>query len=62
MSLKAFHILFVVVSVALTVGFGIWALSEDRGYTGWGIASFVAAAALLVYGVTFLQKLKKERL
>ena len=62
MSLKAFHIVFIVMSVAITAGFGVWALTTDPGYPGWGIACLVAAGALVVYGVVFLQKLKRERL
>lgn len=62
MSLKAFHVVFVVFSLGITIGFGLWALKTNPAYKGWGIASFVAAAGLLVYGVTFLQKLRKEKL
>jgi len=63
MSLKAFHILFVAVSVMLTVGFGVWGVREyvlrsDRGSLALGLLSFAAAAALVVYGRWFLKKLK----
>lgn len=62
MSLKAFHVVFILFSLAITVGFGLWALKTNPEYRGWGIASLVAAAGLVVYGVMFLQKLKKENL
>jgi hypothetical protein len=62
MSLKAFHILFIILSVAITTGFGVWALKVDPAYKGWGIACLVAAVCLVVYGVAFLQKLKREHL
>ena len=62
MSLKAFHILFIVISVATTAGFGAWALVVDPAYKGWGIACLVAAVCLVVYGVAFLKKLKREHL
>lgn len=63
MSLKAFHIVFIVVSTLLTVGFGYWAVGEYRSSgdamnLGIGVGSLVAALALLVYGVWFLRKLR----
>ena len=62
MSLKAFHIVFILLSVSITTGFGLWALTSHPDYKGWGIACLVAAACLVVYGVAFLQKLKREHL
>ena len=62
MSLKAFHVIFVLFSLAITVGFGVWALTTNPEYRVWGIVSLVLAAGLVVYGVKFLQKLKRERL
>jgi len=64
MSLKAFHVLFVTISVLITLGFGIWSLRQygDTGATGslaLGIASLVVSVALVVYGVAFLKKLKQ---
>jgi uncharacterized membrane protein SirB2 len=62
-SLKAFHIVFIVLSVSLTIGFGWWATTGELSGTSatairaWGIASFVCAAGLLVYGVSFFKKL-----
>ena len=61
MSLKAFHIVFIVLSVAITAGFGVWAL-QHPAYKGWGIACLLAAVCLVIYGVAFLQKLKKAHL
>lgn len=65
MSLKAFHILFIVLSVAVTLAFGIWALRESAasGQTAirtWGFISLAASVGLVVYGVAFLKKLKRE--
>ena len=61
MSLKAFHILFITLSVIVTLGFGIWSLrSETSGSPTIGILSIVASVALVIYGVLFLQKLKRE--
>ena len=63
MSLKAFHVLFVTVSVILAVGFGVWAIYEykrtgDVSSLIWGIVSLLAAAGLVWYGRWFLRKLK----
>lgn len=63
MSLKAFHILFITLSTLLAFGFGIWSLKSysadnDTKLMVLGIASFIVAVALIVYGVRFLQKLK----
>lgn len=61
MSLKAFHVAFVVCSVLLAVGFGVWALAREGGGTLYlllGLLSFGIAIGLVVYGVWFLKKLK----
>lgn len=62
-SLKAFHVVFVVVSTLLCLGFGAWAVREyrvggDAMFLAGGVFSFVLAAALLVYGGWFLRKLR----
>lgn len=64
MSLKAFHLIFIVASILLVVGFGVWSflnyLSPD-GRTRdlvLAIASVVVAVSLLVYERYFLKKLK----
>lgn len=63
MSLKAFHIVFIAVSTLLAIAFGVWEVLRymETGSIGMllaGLASFVAAAGLVVYGVRFLKKLK----
>ncbi|MEO8167918.1 MAG: hypothetical protein ABI623_06705 [bacterium] len=63
MSLKAFHIVFIVVSILLALGCGLFELNN---YTVSGeivhlllaTASFLAAAGLVVYAVRFMRKLK----
>lgn len=66
MSLKAFHIIFVLLSTLLSVGFAMWAvgqyLDEDAaGYLVVAFAALVVAAGLVGYGVWFLRKLKDIR-
>lgn len=66
MSLKAFHVFFVVVSTLCALGFGAWSVLDYQrtGSSGTlllGIAGFVAAGALVWYGFWFLRKLKDVR-
>ncbi len=63
MSLKAFHIFFIIVSTLLALGFGYWAIdafgrSGSGVYLTLGVGSFIASGALVWYGVWFLRKLK----
>ena len=63
MSLKAFHVFFVSLSVLCALGFGAWSIADylrtGRGSVlTLGILGFVAAAALVWYGLWFLRKLK----
>lgn len=62
MSLKAFHVVFVLASIALSIWVGVWAAGRAAdGGTGWWLAAgggFAAAVALAVYGVWFLRKTK----
>ena len=63
MSLKAFHIVFVTVSVLLTLGVGIWGLNHyfqdgSNLNLALGAGSMASAVLLAVYGRYFLKKLK----
>lgn len=63
MSLKAFHVFFISVSVLLCLGFGWWCFSSDsargrEGYSAAGAVSFLLGLALVVYEVNFLKKFK----
>ncbi len=63
MSLKAFHIFFIVVSMALCVGFGVWTTQDFAQSGSWvnlslGVGSFIGSILLACYGVWFLRKLK----
>ena len=63
MSLKAFHVFFVIVSVLCALGFGAWSIAAYQrtgqgGTLALGLLGFAAAAALIWYGLWFLRKLK----
>ncbi len=63
MSLKSFHVFFVVVSVLCALGFGAWAVADyartgKPGVLAMGVLGFAAAVALVWYGLWFLRKLK----
>jgi len=64
MSLKAFHLVFIIASILLAIGFGVWSFlnySAPHGRTSdlvTAIASGVVALALVGYEIYFLRKLK----
>ena len=64
MSLKAFHIVFIVASTLLALVFAGWGFGNYFTGNGsgvdliYGIGSLIAAIALVVYGIVFLRKLK----
>lgn len=64
MSLKAFHLVFIVAAILLAVGFCAWSLMDyfsPHGAT-WdlaaGIGSGIAAIGLVIYEMYFLKKTK----
>lgn len=64
MSLRQFHILFVVIVTCLFVGLGAWALMGYHSHEGaillWlGIGGLGAAVLVVVYGVWFLRKTRR---
>jgi hypothetical protein len=65
MSLKAFHLVFIIASILLALGFAGWELKSYWSAEGqaWdlalGLGSLAAAAGLVVYERYFLKKLKK---
>ena len=67
MSLKAFHIFFIAVSVALAVGFGAWGVNEylqnrTVAMLLMGLASFVIGGVLVVYGKRVWHKLNNLKI
>ena len=67
MSLKGFHIVFVVFSTLLAIGVGIYCIWVDLVagepiYRPGAICAFIAAVALVVYGVWFYRKMKRLRI
>ena len=63
MSLKAFHIVFIVVSVLCALFYGTWGifmfLAEGSGIgLASGIAALFVAIGLIVYGNAFLKKFR----
>lgn len=63
MSLKAFHVFFIVISTLFALGLGGWSVREYRSVDGFenltlAILAFCGAAALVIYGRWFLRKLK----
>jgi uncharacterized membrane protein SirB2 len=66
MSLKAFHILFILVSILLALGFAVW---ELLGYLKSGdvlqllaaIGSTAVSLSLVLYAIRFVKKLKNVK-
>jgi hypothetical protein len=63
MSLKAFHVVFIVASILLAFGFGLWSFFDyrDTGRTidlVFAVGSTIAGFALVFYLKAVLRKLK----
>jgi len=61
MSLKAFHMIFIVCSIVLSFGYGVWALSFYSHLKGplyfiMGCLSLLLGVALIIYGVNVFRK------
>ncbi len=64
MSLKGFHIVFIVFSTLLALAVGAWCIWVNlvEGapvFLAGAIASFLCAIALTIYGVWFYRKMKR---
>jgi hypothetical protein len=67
MSLKGFHIVFIMFSTLLALGTGVWCVWVDLTvgepvYRTGAIVSFVVAVGFVVYGLWFYRKMKQLRL
>ena len=62
MSLKTFHIVFIVISSLMSFGVGAWGMLQDNhgDYTVMVVISVVMGIALIIYGIKFLRKLSHE--
>jgi hypothetical protein len=58
MSLRAFHILFIVLASLLAAGCAAWGFANGLA-PAFGIVCAVISVALLVYGVYFFKKSRK---
>jgi len=63
MSLRAFHLLFIALSIVLAAFFSAWAAAQyrvqhDMGYAVAGAVSLLSAGMLAVYGTIFQRKTK----
>jgi hypothetical protein len=61
MSLRAFHLLFIALSVVLAAFFGAWSIGQYRAgneavYVLVGIASLASGVGLAIYGAAFQRK------
>ena len=63
MSLKTFHVIFIVCSIILSVGFGYWAFmnfqnTQSLAYLFTMIGSILFAFGLVIYEMSFLKRIK----
>ena len=63
MSLKAFHLVFIVFSTGICAAFALWcavdfASTGDAGTLAMGLVSLACAIAMIPYSRWFLRKLK----
>ncbi|MCM3880055.1 MAG: hypothetical protein ND807_08105 [Vicinamibacterales bacterium] len=56
MTLKWFHIVFIALSMLLSIGMGVWGLFNN--FVALGVVSLAGSAALCVYGPYFLRKVR----
>jgi hypothetical protein len=55
MSLKAFHVFFIVASIALSFGFGAWSARMNEP-SAVRVIAYVLGAGLVVYLIWFVKK------
>jgi hypothetical protein len=55
MSLKVFHIIFIILATLLAAAFAAWTFVNQTA-TGVGVGSAIGAVLLVAYGVWFVRK------
>jgi hypothetical protein len=55
MSIKSFHIIFILFSIGITIWLGVWGLNESIYIS---LSSFLFGVVLVVYGLNVLKKFK----
>jgi hypothetical protein len=58
MSLKAFHVLFITISILLCAGCAVWSFANEA-MPAFGWSSAVLAIGLVIYEIYFLRKAKR---
>ena len=66
LSLKIFHIIFILASIILSFAFGTWAWQYHQVnamplYLGFSLVSYIFGIALVIYLIKVIKKLKKIR-
>jgi hypothetical protein len=56
MGIKYIHVVLILVSILLSLGFGLWTLYHD--YAVWGYFSFAVAIGLMIYFVNFIKRMR----
>ena len=66
MSLKTFHLVFIIIAIIVADMFGAWAIWHradlDALTVGFGAATLVGGLALTAYALFFVRKLEREEL
>jgi hypothetical protein len=58
MSLRAFHILFILLAILMSIGCAVWSFANGAA-PAFGVACVVAAIGLVIYAIYFLKKTRK---
>ena len=60
LSLRSFHLVFVVIAIVLTAGFGVWGMLHAHATAG--SVSLVLGALLILYGAYFAGRAERTHL
>lgn len=67
MSLRAFHIFFIIVAIIMADIFGVWAIRDYRAYGNslnltLGVITLVGGLAMAVYAFWFVRKMDRAHI